>query len=122
MIAFKNLPGIVALSVMTASTLGAAAPTPSPEKAAGDAMLDFFNSFLGDNEGSSLQAGVGTIKKLNIQGTSVFNAPPKDAELKVSADFLGRADEEQATANLDFSISGAEISSLINSLSGSQVL
>jgi len=33
MVAFSNLPGIVALSIMLASTVGSAAPAPSPEKA-----------------------------------------------------------------------------------------
>jgi hypothetical protein len=91
MVAFKNLSGIVALSIMTASILGAAAPTPSPENTV---VSDLLNSLLGENEGSSLQTGVGTIK--NIQGTVSLKAPPKDVELKARADFLGRADEEQA--------------------------
>jgi len=149
MIAFNNLSGIVVLSVMLASTLGAAAPTPSnaenapvspfPFQGLGDAVgglspaalgswMGNFQGFKrentdfaspsslrlraeGENEGFFLP-GVGTIE--NIHGTVVFKSPRKDVELKARAE--GRV-EEQATENLDFNISGDEISHFINSLS-----
>ena len=54
MIVFNNISGILALSIMLASTLGAAAPTPNSEKAAATALLggpwDFLLNLSGTKE------------------------------------------------------------------------
>jgi hypothetical protein len=114
MIAFNNLPGIVAVGVMLASTLGAAAPTTSSEakaailyplsgvlrglplvgpllhglKSREELDLDLLNSLFGraeaDNEGFFIP-DFGTIE--NIRGTVEFKALPKDVELKARANF-----------------------------------
>jgi hypothetical protein len=82
--------------------------------------LDLLNSLFGraeaDNEGFFIP-DFGTIE--NIRGTVEFKALPKDVELKARANFLGRAEEGQAAQNLEFNISGAQIRTFIDSLTGS---
>jgi len=102
MISFKTFPGVVALSVMLASTLAAAAPTPSSEKA------------------SFTQSGDDSFEEIKSQADAQADADTH-AEANAEVDFQKRAKEQVATENLDFNVSGADINRFINSLS-SQVV
>jgi len=93
MLAFNKLPGIIALSVALASTLGSAAPTPSLAENAvdGSSFMNSINSLRGQTEEGKSSEDLFLRSHLDFHH---FKGPrPKHERFEL--DILGRAEGKE---------------------------